>query len=198
MGGRDHEDALAAPSPDQLRERDADLQRLAQTDHVGDQQPGLRVAHGQRQLGGAQLMLLPVHEEGVGKGYAVFGLRQRGLPYDRLQMEAGFGVFGSVVGREPGLARIEHLDHVQPGVEDRIRATDERGNAADLDHESVTGLRDGLHEPLLVSDADLRAGGEDRPDADRVSRLPGIDVAPLRNLGLHRRGHVVLLCGLCS
>ena len=45
MGGRDDEDALAAPPPDQLRERDADLQRLSQPDHVGDQQPGLRVAH---------------------------------------------------------------------------------------------------------------------------------------------------------
>ncbi len=113
MGGRDHEDALTAPATDQLRERDADLQRLAQADHIGDQQSGLRVAHGQRQLGGAQLMLLPVHQEGVGERDAVLGLRQRGLADDRLQVEAGLGVLGGVVGDEPGLARVEHVDLVQ-------------------------------------------------------------------------------------
>ncbi|WP_228473465.1 hypothetical protein [Streptomyces calidiresistens] len=70
-------------------------------------------------------MLLPVHEEGIGEREAVLGLRQRGLTDDRLQIEAGFGVLGGVVGHEPGLARVEYVDLVEPGVEDRVRATDE-------------------------------------------------------------------------
>src|SRR5699024_4884708 len=66
MRGGDDEDALAAAAPDEFREQDADLEGLPKADHVRDQDAWLRVLHGQRQLGGAELMDLVIHEEAVG------------------------------------------------------------------------------------------------------------------------------------
>ncbi|MEV5049437.1 hypothetical protein AB0N20_33815 [Streptomyces griseoincarnatus] len=134
---RHHEDPLTPPAPDQLGQQDADLQRLAEPHHVGDEQPRLRVPHGEGELGRPQLVGLLVHEEAVGQREPVLGLRQRRLADHRLQIEAGLAVVGGAVGDQFGLARVEHLDVVEQAVEDGVGAPHEGRDTSDLHHPAV-------------------------------------------------------------
>src|SRR5699024_3010868 len=163
MRGGDDEDALAAAAPDEFREQDADLEGLPKADHVRDQDAWLRVLHGKRQLGGAGLMVLVIHEEAVGQSESVLGLRQSRLTDDRLEIEPRAAVVGRIVGDQGGQARVEDLDTVQALVEDRVDTANERRDTGDLDHPPVVGRTgDLLHQPLLMADLDLgprRVGG---------------------------------------
>ncbi len=155
---RDHQDPLAAPASDQLREEHPDLQRLAETHHVRDQYPRLRVLHRQCQLRRPQLVDLLVHEEVVRQRQPVLGLRQIRLPHDRFEEEPGPAVVRRVVRYQLGLPRVQLLHDVQPVVEGGVHVTDERRDAGDLKHPPITfGGRALAHEPQLVTDQDLRA-----------------------------------------
>ena len=71
--GSDHQDAVAAPAPHQLGEHHADLERLAQADRVGDEQPWPQRL--ERSLDRAALVLELVEELPVAHGQTGLGCR---------------------------------------------------------------------------------------------------------------------------
>ncbi len=72
---RDYQNPLTATAADQLGEDEPDLQGLAETDHVRDQDPRTEVF--QRQFYGALLVGEGVEQEAVGERDALLGLRKR-------------------------------------------------------------------------------------------------------------------------
>ena len=82
----DDEDLVALAAADQLRQDHPDLERLAETDRVGDQQA--RAETGQRLVGGAALVLEAVQELVLGDGEVGVRRRDRRLAQDRFEVEA--------------------------------------------------------------------------------------------------------------
>ncbi|GAA4946765.1 hypothetical protein GCM10023238_11370 [Streptomyces heliomycini] len=148
---RDHQDALAPAAADQLGQGQADLQGLAETHHVRDQQSRAQIGAGQSQLGGAPLVGQRVHQERVGERQAAFRLGQGGAAQHRLQEQPGAAVVRGVVQDEPGRARVEQFDAVQAGEEHGLLVADELRHPRDLDARTVVGRRHRTpDQPLLV------------------------------------------------
>ena len=74
---------VATTAPDQLGQNQPDLQRLAQTHHIGQQDA--RAQPGQGQLRRALLVGQRVEQEPVGQGQPSLGARQWGTSQHRLQ-----------------------------------------------------------------------------------------------------------------
>ena len=159
----DHQDALAAAAPDQLGEDHADLERLAEADRVGDQQPRPERLEGR--LDRVPLVLELIEELPVSHGQAGLGRRQRGLADQRLEVQAAAPEPGSRVEHQGGVLRPQRLDVVQLGEEGRLLVADQLGGADHPDELAVRRcLLDRPDKPLLVADHDLRPWGDERQD----------------------------------
>ena len=106
--GRDDQDPLAAPAPDQLGQDHADLQRLAEPDRVGEQDARAQVRLVQRLADGGLLVAERVgeHVDADCEGGAVE--RDRGLAQRRLEPQPGPPVVRRVVGHHGRLGGVEH------------------------------------------------------------------------------------------
>jgi hypothetical protein len=165
-----HQDPVAAAAPDQLGEDHADLERLAEADRVGDQQP--RPECLQRRLDRMPLVLKLVQELPMSHGQAGLGRRQQGLVDQRLEVQAAAPESGSRVQHQGGVLRPQRLDVVQLGEEGRLLVADQLGGADYSDELAIRrGLLERPDEPLLVADHDLR------PWAMSGNATDGVDIA---------------------
>src|SRR6266511_1157194 len=159
--GSDHQDAVAAPAPHQLGEHHADLERLAQADRVGDEQPWPQRL--ERGLDRVALVLELVEKLPVAHGQAGLGCRQRRLADQRLEVQPAAPEPWGRVEDEGGVLRAQRLHVVQLGEEGRLLLAHQLGGA-DHPHELAVG-RGLLHradQPLLVAHHDLRSRGDQR------------------------------------
>jgi len=163
----DHQDALAAASADELGEDHADLQRLAQSYRVGDEQAGAQRFIRQCFADRAELVVEVVGEHGGRNVERLVVQGDRSAAQRGLEPEPGAAVPRGVVRHHGCLTRIEGLNPVEVGVERRGGVPDVRASTADLEEVRLTPGRGGRggqphrsDEPLLVSNLDRNPRGE--------------------------------------
>ena len=160
VAGANDQDALTASASDQLRQDHADLERLAQPDRVGQQQPGPDRFGTQRPPDGRMLVLQRVCEGVHGYRQAIVRQRQRRLADGGFEPETCVPVAGRGIRAERGAARVQRLDGVEGRVEGRRCAADQV--AQPLHGEQLPIVR-GAHlrdQPLLIAHDDDGSGGQ--------------------------------------
>ena len=159
----DDEDAVAASPSDELGEDEADLQGLAESHDVREEDARPQVLEGE--FGGALLVGERVEKEAVGHRETALGLRERGAAQRGFQVQPGQGERGRLVAEEHGLAGVEEdrLRVFERGKEDGALLADELAHAGRGDLVAgVRGLRTVAHQPLGAADLDPRAWRERR------------------------------------
>ncbi|MPM63295.1 hypothetical protein SDC9_110175 [bioreactor metagenome] len=177
MARADDEDPVAAAAADQLGEDHADLESLAQTDRVGEQDAGSEVVWAECLADGGSLVGEGVGEHLGGDDELVVAERDWGLAERRLEPQLGAAVAGGTVRGERGLRRIEDLDVVERLVEARGGALDQRAEALDVEELPVVGLVDGGDQPLLVADHHRDTWGDDGGGGGRHGVSGSFDAA---------------------
>ena len=152
---RHDEDALAPAPLDQLRQQDADFERLADADAVEDADAGPQ--RRQRPVGRDKLVPGEVQRRLVAEVDLVVG--GRGAPQQAFEVEPGAAVLRAGVGHEVGVLGPHLGDVVEGGEERPLLVADEFGHADDPDGVPAGGDGHGrADEPLLVPDDDTGTG----------------------------------------
>ncbi len=152
---RRHEDASPAAAADELREQDARLERLAEPDRVGDQDPRARLL--ERQPGWLELEVHHV-ERGVAPEDRL-GRGRRHASELALEVQPGLPVACGGVSDELCLARVEHRDlRLVLLEEDRLLVPDDLRDADHMPRRAPAArLVDLRHAPDGVPHLDVRA-----------------------------------------
>ena len=154
-----YQDPVAPAAADQLGEDQPDLQRLAQSHHVREQDAGPQPFQGE--LGRALLEGQRVEQEPVRQRQAALGLGQRGTAQGGFQEQPGHGEPRCLVRDENGLLGFEQerLRVLQLGEEHRVLVPDQFRDAGRADLVPVV-LGDGAvaDHPLRLADHDTGAG----------------------------------------
>ena len=175
-----HEDPLTPAAPDQLGQDHADLQGLAQSDGVGQQDPGTQGRGIEGLRNGALLIPQGIGEHAGRDRQGSIAQRDRGLTQHRLKPQPGTPVSGRVVGPDPGLPRITDLDGIERGIEHRLLAAYQLREPRRADHRAIAGLLHLGDEPFLIADH------HDHPRSEYIAHLasyPFLDGDSLANGG---------------
>ena len=163
----EHEDAPPAPPGDELAHEDAGFERLSESYGVGDEDP--LAGPGEGETSRIELIGDEVH----GRGVPDMDVRvaRYGLAKLALHVEDAVGELGRLVGNEPRVRRVEHLDGgLQRGQKDGFAPPYELGNPVADDLVSAGRVVHAADDPFRVAHDDPRAGGRDQgwPIRNRV------------------------------
>ena len=127
VAGRDDEDPLAPAAAHELGQDHADLQGLAQTDGVRQQDARAQVLRVQRLAHRGELVGQRIGQDVADDGQVRGARRQRRLAQRRLQPQAREPVADGGVGDDAGAARVHRDDAVDAGGELRRGVPDQLG-----------------------------------------------------------------------
>ncbi|ODQ90919.1 hypothetical protein BHQ18_09445 [Mycolicibacterium flavescens] len=154
----DNEDPLAANAADQLRQQDSDLQGLAQSECVADQDARSEIQQGLRRR--TESVVHTTEQPAMAHSDPTFACWTGATATDRFQPESRASKAGRVIRDQIAVSRVEAVGGVERAEEHCVLITDQGADTGHLDAHPVSlRVPNGADEPLFVADDEALAGG---------------------------------------